>query len=657
MKSPSKILFPQTTTPTKTTTQHPVVSPDSVTQDFSFTQGDIAETVLTSNVTKCPKLTSVVKETKSQFEPTTTTYITRVQYRKKVPSSPNVIDMMKTLAACFMQYNTTVQILPYDDACKSNPIITPRDIPTEVDEFALYVPHATVSRRNVLFMKFRIKSDMSLFKLKKVRGIMNYLERWSIYLDQMYLKSSDTVKIGGFLMSHCQYTRKEQANDEINERLNMDEALDLEVQLTPHYYWHGSGGNRVSTRLLAIECARSDTKEIRERIYRKMMQVPDSLKYGNTRYFHYIPFSATTTMSDDSLRNGVMLQNKFLLAVTDVQIKNISNAEWTVPNDTRSFKEMILEVTQKNSGTEKLFINVEKASGIDKIHLVTTKENFTEAREWVDKFIFSMENLNLSSQEWQQLTKYTTVFTRIDMKSTTDAEKAYSAGMIKELNIGGVTMNALGPIKAPPRQAWKRALYGPDESVHDEKSGTMLPNNPTIQPTVTLQPSQAISKEDITKKIEEMTNSSLKTFTKEKDDLLNEVREMNATSDKRTSNLESLVVKNDQIMRELILHNKKTTDEVGMQQSNMVAMNTILESLAVKGDKMQTTMSMFMQRMADSFNAISPNNSQNSIQTVSVEDLTEFLQDDDKMDIDSVLGTSKPPPAAEIGLRGGGERK
>jgi len=201
MKSPSKILFPQTTTPTKTATQHPVVSPDSVTQDFSLTQGDITETVLTSNVTKCPKLTSVVKETKSQFETTTTTYITRVQYRKKVPSSPNVIDMMKTLAACFMQYNTTVQILPYDDACKSNPIITPRDIPTEVDEFALYVPHATVSRRNVLFMKFRIKSDMSLFKLKKVRGIMNFLERWSIYLDQMYLKSSDTVKIGGFLKS------------------------------------------------------------------------------------------------------------------------------------------------------------------------------------------------------------------------------------------------------------------------------------------------------------------------------------------------------------------------------------------------------------------------------------------------------------------------
>ena len=106
---------------------------------------------------------------------------------------------------------------------------------------------------------------MSLGQLKKVKGIMNFLEKWNVFLYQMYLKSRDTVKIGGFLMSHCQFTRREQATEHINARLNKDEALPLEVQLIPHHYWHGSGGDKISTRILAIECARSDTNETRKR--------------------------------------------------------------------------------------------------------------------------------------------------------------------------------------------------------------------------------------------------------------------------------------------------------------------------------------------------------------------------------------------------------
>ena len=55
--------------------------------------------------------------------------MTRIQYRRRVTKSPNDIDMMKTLTATMMQYNKTVQLLPYDDDDKNNPLITPRDIP------------------------------------------------------------------------------------------------------------------------------------------------------------------------------------------------------------------------------------------------------------------------------------------------------------------------------------------------------------------------------------------------------------------------------------------------------------------------------------------------------------------------------------------------
>ena len=132
-----------------------------------------------------------------------------------------------------MQYNKSVILLPYHDKNKINPLITARDIPTEVEEFGIYIPAATVyNRSNVLFMKFKTQSNMLLNKLKQVKGMRNFLDRRNVYLDQMYLTSSDNAKIGGFIMSHCQYTRREQVNRELNDRINESETTHLTIKLT-----------------------------------------------------------------------------------------------------------------------------------------------------------------------------------------------------------------------------------------------------------------------------------------------------------------------------------------------------------------------------------------------------------------------------------------
>ena len=133
-----------------------------------------------------------------------------------------------------MQYNKSVPMLPFEDDNKNKPLVTARDIPDEVDEFGIYVPYAQVTKRGILFMRFRIQSDMPLWKLKKVKGIMSVLDKGGISLSQMYLKSIDNIKIGGFLMSHWQYTRRDQANKEINARLNENEDHTIPVQLTPN---------------------------------------------------------------------------------------------------------------------------------------------------------------------------------------------------------------------------------------------------------------------------------------------------------------------------------------------------------------------------------------------------------------------------------------
>ena len=75
-----------------------------------------------------------------------------------------------------------------------------------------------------------------------------------------------------------------------------------------------------------------------------------------------------------------------------------------------------------------------------------------------------------------------------------------------------------------------------------------------------------------------------------------------------------------------------------------------------KLDKLQNTMSVFMTRMANTVNAMTPLATQNTDALMSVDDLTEYL-DDDTMDLDSPLGKRKPLSAAEDGMRDRGIKR
>jgi len=264
-------------------------------------------------------------------------------------------------------------------------------------------------------------------------------------------------------MSHCQYIRREQANKEINERINYEEEVQLELQLTPHLYWHGSGGNRVSTRMMEAECSREMAKEVRERIYQKMMFIPDSFEFGNTRHFHFIPFTTTISLSDDAIRNSVMLQNQYLLDISAITLKYMNNTCWKVPGTSMSFLEAVLNADDGATPPSKLFKNVEIATGYDKVFLMIFKENLVLATIWVDEFIEKLKFSNIQEDQWEKFTGLKRIIQIVDKAGSSDAEKAYSCQMMKELNMGGRNdQNKAGPIMAPPKNAWtNRILYGP----------------------------------------------------------------------------------------------------------------------------------------------------------------------------------------------------
>ena len=71
-------------------------------------------------------------------------------------------------------------------------------------------------------------------EIKTAHSSKNYLNQCYIYLDQTYLSITDTAKVGGLILSHCQFTRREAATDDLNIRINEIETEKTLIQLRPY---------------------------------------------------------------------------------------------------------------------------------------------------------------------------------------------------------------------------------------------------------------------------------------------------------------------------------------------------------------------------------------------------------------------------------------
>jgi len=601
-----------------------------------------------------PLMKSILNEVAS--EEVNTTYITRILYRRKVKNNPNVIELLKNLCACLMQYNKTVQLLPYNEHDRSNSVITPRDIPSEVDSFGIYVPYAKVNRGNTLFMRFKIQANMPLSKIKTLKGVMSFLERCTIYLESTQLKTVDNVKIGGLLMSHCQYTCKDQANEEVSDRINDGEEVKLAIELSPHSFWYGSGGNKVSTRLLAIECSRENSNVVRERIYKKFMTIPSKHWMGNARHFRFMPFKATATLTEDAIRKGVMLQNKYLLDTAAVTLKFLSDGNWTVPGTEIQFKQMVLEATEESCGI--IFTNVEPAGAFDRVHLVTTKKNLIIARAWVDEFLLQLKNM-MEVDEWSDLTGYKCMPRRGDQVITSDAEKEYSALMMNQLNIGpSQSEQSERHTNAPKKQAWCKAVYGVSETVavaNSQEGVTEETISTMSQPMMSNQSSgNAANKNSYEQFMKEVEERSKRDKEEIKGDMMSKIDALENSTNKRTGQLVSIVEESKQVVTRMIKNQEGKDAEMAQCFEGIRSLHDMSRQTISMFEKLQNTMCVFMKRTAESVNGKSNNGEAPS--KMVIEDLTEYLEDD-QLEFITVDRKRKPSSAGTNSLRDGANKK
>ena len=88
-----------------------------------------------------------------------------------------------------------------------------------------------------------------------IQGVKGYISQYSIYLEESYLVTLDNVKVGGLILSHPQFTRRDTATRDLNRRINKNETTKTPIQLSPTNLWN-TNGNKISTKVLGVECAK-----------------------------------------------------------------------------------------------------------------------------------------------------------------------------------------------------------------------------------------------------------------------------------------------------------------------------------------------------------------------------------------------------------------
>ena len=607
------------------------------------------------------------------------THKIQIQYRTKTDNRDiNVIEKMKCIMARLFQYDKTLQLIPFGPDNKSNPITITKDIPHDQDGFQVYVPDSSVHPKSkMLRMSFKITSEKRLWQLKSIYGIKNYLAQYNIYLEETFLGTLDNVKVGGLVLTHPQFTRRDTAIHDLNKRLNENEDMVTPIQLSPTNLWN-TNGSKISTKVLAVECAREHAQMVKNRLFTKLMNVPESMKYSNTRYFKYIPFNATGVINDKVIRSGIYLQNKYLIQTTAITIINMKSLSWAVPNTEDTFQALALNANVPGT-TSKIFTSIEIGIMDNKAHLLTTKLSLEAATAWVDTFLLKLNNMMEGCEFWTNLTGFNNPPVRFDRPVVTDAHAAYANYLQQSIgSLIGESSEESGAPRAPVRRSYSRVVYG-DATV--TKSSTTSPTTPPAQSTaissITTHGNNTFKK-DMREAVHDMQEESKKGQKEMRRALLEEMKQIKEDHTSRTEKVEESLEVFEHMMKELHESNIEKSKEMSTYQKRLsqIGMATAKTASAVedlkndmneKVDKLNLTMQAFIRVMTDVVTNTDSTGQSSKQQKDNLLELARLLQGapnqvSENMELEddnTVVYTQPvtPSPGIRDALRGEGDKK
>ena len=618
-----------------------------------------------TNPSKAPIEKPIVSKPEEPKEIMETTYKIKLNYRNKVEGDKvDAVTKMRSLMARLFQYEPSILMLPFDPTNKSNHITTAKDIPTNLQDFEIYVPVSSVlPKSNVLRMSFRISSNKPLWKIKMNTQIRQFLAKYDIYLDQTYLSTTDNVKVGGIVLSHNQFTRRDAAIKDLNIRINKGEADKTHIQLCPYTIWNGQGEEKISTKLLAVECSREHINEVKSRLFKKLLTIPTEMKHSNTRHYKFLPFHPTGAITTQMIRSGIYLQNRFLIQATVITLIHVNNLTWKVPNaGETSFQAYVLEAKNKE-GKALLFTTVEMGASDNKVHLVTTQHQLEEATQWVVEFESDMLNVSSDSKFWEGVTGAKIPPVRINKLSNSDEHSDYANLLQNTFQAYNGKESSNTMIRnAPKGQTWSRVVYGTITGSGTEHSRSNNTQETEVSTITTKETSVELGR--LEKKLEEKldgvqkkTNEEVK---KSNNSLLEEMRQLNEQSVLRMQRIESKTNDYDALIRELHANNRAKADEMMQYEKRLQQISNNTTETVCKVDKLNVTMKKFIEVMVNILGPKQQPTQGCEDERQGLMELVNFLaEDQDNVSMDASVQNKKhkPSPDGDSVLGGEGSRE
>ena len=571
-------------------------SNQSDTQDEVGYSGTMYDSLLADNsipnTSIPPAMRQLDKKDQSQDQPEKKYKIhikLRKTFDKKAGNEIHIVDQFKCILSRIMVEVPNLLLQPFDEKSTENHILQGIDVPEKEDLFNEYVKGARITNANSLVLNFKIISPIPFWKLKTLPRISKYLNDNKVYILQQTLDTYETVKVGGFIFAHNQYTRRDEMVDELNKRINEGHEEKLFIQIAPYTYTLRNGNEKVVTRTISVECDKECADEVKCRMMEKFAGADGNWKYENSAHFRFFPFRPSQDVPVSAIKQFVQAQNVFLHTTSEITIYNMKNSEWILPKKNITFKKLLLQ-TKHPVNKEPLVYAVERGNIPDKFLVVVKQKYVQYVKNWLKKIADEIDD-NTCTVAWANLTGSEGKF-RLTYRASNSSHSSYSSKLLNELNpqSGENNLSATSPPPSKKRVIKKVITFDKaPEQAWGSKSGSIssMSNNEYNVSKLTPKknkPTSANRNSENGHKVQDLEKkvNSFEAQLLERISIMNSKLEANIASISNSSNTTNLLVKkmldNNDIMMEGIRPQNKPGAQNQDQSVLCQTMNTMSQN-------------------------------------------------------------------------------
>ncbi len=311
------------------------------------------------------------------------------------------------------------------------------------------------------------------FDTTQMTPFMEWLKKEKIFLESDSLGITKTATVGYLTKLHSKITNrtflKPLLTDYLSDVILSPElACELDPSLKKQYdeakangdffvpapppfeifkthISHGRDEKKIKTDVLGIKCAVEHGQLLKE----FFTQISNPMDM-DTRIGTFIPSGTVHMIGTDAYAKLLCDNNLFLQNISTVPIGDFQHATLDIPYSEDSSTDIDAMTLADTILMQPWCLSIEKSNTENKVILVTTKGQLTEARAWADNILPDLYTQNISDKIDVTTLKHI-IPRRLDKPMVTAASTTYAKQLQQRTSLVTATPTKQNPLNRPPR--------------------------------------------------------------------------------------------------------------------------------------------------------------------------------------------------------------